>query len=248
MRVLLIGCMIWVLGVGDGFGRIFSFEEGFFQAQGSLEWNEREGVVIGRDDVEFRTKDLSLRAEEVVLYREGEGFKRLEVRGEVRISSNGYTLEGDSGVYDAGEKVLKIFGSNLRMVTPGAVILRAKESFEFYEEEGLFVARGEATVEDRGRVLRSSTLIGRVGLETLELERVDALGGVEVEFGEEELLARGDRGVYLVLREEAVILRRVFVMRGGDEIMGDRMEINFKTGVGKILSTSGVPVRGVVRR
>ena len=248
MRRLAIACMIFVLGAEDGFGRIFSFEEGFFQAQGSLEWNEGEGVVIGRDDVLFRTKDLSLRAEEVVLYRDGDEFKRLEVRGEVRILSNGYTLEGDSGIYDAAEKVLKISGSNLRMVTPESVILRAKESFEFYEEEGLFVARGEATVMDRGRVLRSSKLIGRVGLETLELERVDALGGVEVEFAEEELLARGDRAVYLVLTEKAVVLRRVFVTRRGDEIMGDRMEINFQTGVGKVLSTSGVPVRGIVRR
>ena len=246
MRRLAIACMIFMLGMEDGFGRIFSFEEGFFQAQGSLEWNEGEGVVIGRDDVLFRTKDVSLRAEEVILYRDGDEFKRLEVRGEVRILSNGYRLEGDSGFYDAAEKVLKIFGSNLRMVTPRSVILRAKESFEFYEEEGLFVARGEASVTDRGRVLRSSTLIGRVGLETLE--RVDALGGVEVEFAEEGWLARGDRGVYLILTEKAVVLRRVFVMRRGDEIRGDRMEIDFKTGVGKISSTSGLPVRGVVRR
>jgi lipopolysaccharide export system protein LptA len=78
------------------------------------------------------------------------------------------------------------------------------------------------------------------------LERMDAWGNVIVTRPGE--IARGARGVYFPERDIANLWGKVRITRAGNQLNGEFAEVNFATGISRILSSPSAPVQALIEQ
>lgn len=78
------------------------------------------------------------------------------------------------------------------------------------------------------------------------LERMDAWGNVIVTRPGE--IARGARGVYFPERDVATLWGKVRITRAGNQLNGEFAEVNFATGISRILSSPSAPVQALIEQ
>ncbi len=78
------------------------------------------------------------------------------------------------------------------------------------------------------------------------LERMDAWGNVVVTRPGE--IARGARGVYFPARDVATLWGKVRITRAGNQLNGEFAEVNFATGISRILSSPSAPVQALIEQ
>ena len=228
-------------------------------AQQGIEWHQSDYAFVARGNAVARQGDLQVRADELIArYREVDGatqIYRVEAIGAVNIVSRTERVVGDRGVYDLDEAVAVVTGSDLRMTTPTDLIT-ARESLEYWESRNIAVARGAASVSREDRTLRAETLTATLTPTqtpnqnqdqegALRVTRVDAFDNVNITTASEFI--RGDKGVYDVDRDIAVLEGSVKITRGENQLNGDRAEVNLKTGVSRLISLSKSGQSGRVR-
>ncbi len=233
--------------------------EGLGSSNVPLEINADEGIEWRRDLKQYVASgnaraaqgELEVFGNQLIAhYREGADggteIYRVDAVGDVKIVSPGETAYGDNGVYDIDKQVMVLTGQNLRMVS-GADTITARDSLEYWEEKQLAIARGNAVAIREDKRVRGNTLTAyfvRDAENKLELDRIDALGDVRVATKTE--YATGDKGIYYVKKELANLIGNVKVTQGENQMNGDEAQFNLATGVSKLVSTSGEPVRGLI--
>lgn len=212
-------------------------------SEGGFEFHEKEKVAIARGGASATQGDMTLKAETLAAYfREtangGNEIYRLAADGNVEIRGKEQTAYGARGVYDVDRGVAVLTGGDLRLVTETDVVT-AKDSLEFWRQQNLAVARGDAVaVRDDNRI-RADRLVGLLEDKAdggQEMTRIDADGNVVVTTPSE--VARGDRGTYDINKKLAILTGNVKITRGQNQLNGKAAEVNLDTGISRLLSTA----------
>lgn len=228
-------------------------------AEEGIEWQRDEQVYLARGNAVAKRDELTVRADVLAAhYRRMENGEeriiRVEAIGGLRVETPNETVTGDRAIYYVDERSLRITGSDLRLETANEEVT-ATESLEYFEQaEGgqLAVARGNAVLirlEEGERVegdVISARFSGEGGPDRDSLQQVEAEGDVRVTG--DNVFATGDRAVYYVAEERAVLDGNVKVTRGQNQLNGARAEIDLRSGVSRLLAGEGEPVRGLLSR
>lgn len=258
-RHLLLSLLTVLLLGNDALAQA-SFSDGGaleITADEGIEWQRDEQIYLARGNAVARRDDLTVRADVLLAhYRRmdsgEERIIRVEAIGGLRVETPGETVTGDRAIYYVDERVLRITGDDLRLETENEEVT-ATESLEYFEraESGpMAVARGDAVLrrlaegeQVEGDVI-SAHFSGEGGLSRASLQQVEAEGDVRVTG--DNVFATGERGVYYVADQKAVLDGNVRVTRGQNQLNGGRAEIDLATGVSRLLATEGAPVRGLL--
>jgi lipopolysaccharide export system protein LptA len=223
-------------------------------ADKGIEWQRDKQVYVARGNALARRGEFSVAADTLAAYyREGEDGKtqiyRIDAIGNVVIASTKERVYGDRGVYSMDRGVMQLTGDNLRLETPEDV-LTAEDSLEYwenYEGKPMAVARGNA-MADRPKAkqrIRGDVLTATLGGEGEKLEIVQVDGFGDVRLSTEKEFARGDRAVYYVKDQFALLEGNVKITSGDNQLNGERGEIDLKSGVSRLLG-GGDRVRGLL--
>ncbi len=245
-------------------------------ADEGIEWNQNTKQYIARVNAKAIQGDTTVYGDTLVAYYEeiaggNTEVYRIDAIGNVRIVSPSETAYGEKAVYDVRKGVLVMTGAGLRLVTQTDIVT-ARDSLEYYEERSLAVARGNAVarpVAAKGkakssggeRTVRADVLTAYFVDEAAKkkstkkkaqtsgrstIERMDAYGNVSVTRPGE--VALGSRGVYFPQRELAHLWGRVRITRQDNQLNGEYAEVNFKSGISRILASPSAPVRALIEQ
>lgn len=220
-------------------------------AEQGIEWRRDEKTYIARGNVRAVRGEMAVYADILTAdYREkpdgSTEIWRLTAEGHVRLASRTETIYGDLAVYDMDRGVVTVTGGDLRAETPKEVVT-ARDSLEYWDKEQVVVARGEAEVVQEDKRVRADVLTGHIVKAadgTAKLSTVEAEGNVRISTAKE--FVRADHGVYDLDTELAVLTGGVKVTRGKNQLNGDRAEVNMKTGVSRLLASSGERVHTLI--
>ncbi len=204
----------------------------------------------------------------------GNEIYRLDAVGHVHIFTATDQAWGDKGVYDMDQAVLILTGHALKLTTPQDVVT-ARDSMEYYSQTRISIARGNAVVvTGDGRRIAADTLVsyseppdqpasgapaapkpppppGKPGQPPDELQaasgklkRVEAYGNVDLRTATE--IVYGDRGVYVPDTGKARVIGNVRVTRGDNQVNGVAADVDMKTGVSTMLSSTDQRVHGLI--
>ncbi|MGH6960638.1 MAG: LptA/OstA family protein [Dongiaceae bacterium] len=212
------------------------------EANEGIEWRRDDKLYIARGDAFARRGDLEVRAALLTArYRDraggGSEIWQIEATGNVRLNEPGRTVFGDRAVYNLDDRVLTVTGGKLRIETDAETVT-ADESLEYRENEQMVIARGNAiAVRDDQRV-RADVMIGYFEKQTddkLELIRIAADGDVQVK--SKDTVASGAAGDYDLRTEIMTLNGDVKITNGQNQFNGEVAEVNFDTGISKLLGS-----------
>jgi lipopolysaccharide export system protein LptA len=242
---LIIAAFLALIAIPDAYAQLkinSDAEPVTVEADDGIEWVSDQKIYIARGNAKATRGKLSVAGDTLTAhYRENKAEEteiyRLEALGRVVIASPDRTAYGERAVYDLDQAVAVVIGDNLRMVTAEQTIT-ASESLEYWERRQIAVARGDAVASQKSREIRADALTAffetaRDG--TLKVVRMDAVGNVVITTPRE--VARGDEGVYNVKKGIATLSGNVRITRGETQLNGAVAEVNFKSGISRLLST-----------
>jgi lipopolysaccharide export system protein LptA len=138
-------------------------------ADSGIEWQKQAQVYVARGNAVATRGSTQVRADMLTAhYRPGKGagsgndlggneVYRLDADRHVVISNGADTVTGDQAVYDVGQEIAVITGRDLRLTTATDVVT-ARDSFEWYDQQQLAVARGNAVAVRGDRRIRADVL------------------------------------------------------------------------------------------
>jgi lipopolysaccharide export system protein LptA len=197
----------------------------------------------------------------------GNEIYRVQADGNVHIFTHTDQAWGDRATYDMDQAVLVMTGRNLKLTTPTDV-LTARDDLEYWAQKHMAVARGDAVVQTSdARRLAADTLVayttdappppgGATSASTKasaaddplgssgKLQKVEAYGHVSVRTPTD--MVTGDRAIYVPETGIARIGGTVRITRGQNQLNGSEAEVNMKTGVSRLLSSSTGRVQGLM--
>lgn len=210
-------------------------------APAGFEYHDKLQVAIARGGATATQGDMVLTAETLAAYfrKTGNGGNevyRLLAEGNVQLKNGDRTAHGSRAIYDLDKSVAVLTGDGLRLTTPHETVT-ARDSLEYWRDQELAVARGDALAarpQDRIRADRLVALLARDAHDKLGLSRIDADGGVVITTKSE--IARGDKGTYDLDSEQALLTGNVRVTRGQNQLNGPAAAVDLKSGISRILS------------
>ena len=188
----------------------------------------------------------------------GNEIYRVQAEGNVHIFTETDQAQGDRATYDMDQAVLVMTGRNLKLTTPNEV-LTARDDLEYWSQKHMAVARGEAVVVTKdARRISADTLVAytsdapaQPGSPTRanatpgtgdplassgKLQKVEAYGHVSLRTPTDTVT--GDRAVYVPETGIARIGGNVRITRGQNQLNGAEAEVNMKTGISRLLSST----------
>jgi lipopolysaccharide export system protein LptA len=216
-------------------------------ADNSLEWDQEARTYTARGGAIAKRDNFAIAADTLVAHERDKQPKGTEVykmtaEGNVKITNgrDGKITEiyGDNGVYDIDGEVAVLTGQNLKLVN-GADTLTAKDKFEYWAREKIAVAIGNAEAVRGGpnprhiKADRMKALFKEDAAGNLQTDRVEATGGVTIITATD--VAKGDSALYDLGKNKAVLTNNVQLSRGKNQLAGDKAEVDFATGLSKLL-------------
>jgi lipopolysaccharide export system protein LptA len=206
-----------------------------------FEVHQDENAGVARGNVVATQGDLALRSDTLtVLYRKdasgSTSIYRLLADGNVQVESPEQKAFGDHGVYDIDKSVAVLTGDKLRLETKQDVVT-ARQSLEYWHDQNLMVARGDALAVRGDKRIAADQMIGLLEENAdrqLDMTRIDAKGNVVITTPSE--VARGSQGIYDIGRKIATLTGNVKVTRGQSQLNGSAAEVNMDTGVSRMLA------------
>jgi lipopolysaccharide export system protein LptA len=164
---------------------------------------------------------------------------RLVAQGHVVFTTPSQTAYGDQADYNVDQATLVMTGKNLKIVTPQDIVT-ARDSFEWYDQKQIGVARGDATAVRQGpehKSIRGDVLTAEVtkpANQPSKISKVNAQGHVILI--SEDQIARGDAGVYNLDTGIATMSGHVSLTRGENELRGQYAVVDTNTNVARLLA------------
>lgn len=237
------------------------------EAQNGIEWQQNNKVYIARGNAKATRGEDTVTADTLyAYYRDAQPRQanpassqlrgnsssdqspfdngstqiyRIEAEGHVVFTTPTQTAYGDHTVYDVDQALLVVTGKNLKIVTPQDIIT-ARDSFEWYDQKQLGVARGNAIATRQGpehKSIRGDVLTAQVTKpenQPSKISKVNAQGHVILV--SEDQIARGDSGVYNLETGIATLSGHVSLTRGGNELRGQYAVVDTNTNVARLLA------------
>lgn len=210
-------------------------------ADDSFEWLTEEKRYIAHGNAVAKQGDVELVSDTLTAhYRDksngGTEIWKLVAAGNVLIRSPGQTAHGDLATYELDHGVAVLTGDDLRILTADDKVT-ARDSIEYYASDNRLVARGDAVATRGQDRLESDVLIAHFSESQTgqtELDRLVAPGKVKITTPTD--IVWGNRGVYDIASERAVLEGNVNLLRGANTLEGERAEINLKSGTSRLFS------------
>ena len=214
------------------------------EADRGIEWRRDEKLFVARGNVTAKQGNVTLRADELTAqYRETKGsgtqIHSVTAAGNVRITSNGNSLEGDRGVYDLDREVMTMTGKQVVLVTPEQRVV-ADRSIEFDNKAQVATVRGNATVARGDQRIRADMLkafLRRSPQGGAAISRIEAIGNVHVSTPTE--IARANKGTYDLAAGTASLSGSVRITRGENQLNGENAEFDLRGGTSRLTGTPG---------
>jgi lipopolysaccharide export system protein LptA len=214
------------------------------EAENGIEWLRDARQYIAHGNARATQGEVTVFADRLIAsYREAADGSteifQLEADGNVRIASPAQTAYGDRAAYDLDSQRMRLTGQDLRLVS-AADTVTARDHIDYFQQEKMAVAVGDAVAKRDDRTIRADTLTARFAEDkdgTQQLTRVDADGNVVVTTPNE--IARSRQAVYTVATETAVLSGDVKITQGKNQLNGQRAEVNLRTGVSRLLAGTG---------
>ncbi|MDP9127758.1 MAG: hypothetical protein M3N08_05820 [Pseudomonadota bacterium] len=172
---------------------------------------------------------------------------KITADGNVRITDPRERILGDHAVDDLERHVAIVTGTNLKYETEKDTVT-ARDSLEYWEDKRIAVARGRAVAVTGDRHVEADVLTAEFRTAPSgdqELSKMTATGHVVVITKND--VSRGDRAVYDINRNIAVLTGNVRISRGdGTELTGDVGEVDFKTNQSRLMNEGHGRVRALL--
>lgn len=222
-------------------------EDLIVNADTSLEWNQKQAFYQARGNAHAYQGAQEIFADDLKAYYDpqttGRDITQIHASGNVRFSDAAHTGSGASLIYQSSTKEYKLSGPDARIDGPDGRA-RADQEIHFQQLEKKVILRQSAEIALKdGRRLTGNELY--LFLDSQDnIERIEARGNVSVTQASGSL-AKGDILDYDKQQNKAVLQGQVTVIDGQNQLSGDKAEIDFATGLSKMLTTtSGGRVSG----
>ena len=135
-------------------------------ADSGIEWQQDQQVYIARGNAVAKRGTNEVHADVLTAHyrpsksKSAEGGNevyRLDADGHVVIKGPTQTVVGDQAVYDVDQGIGIVTGKHLRLTTPTDVVT-ARDSLEWYDQQQVAVARGDAVAIRGDRRIRADVL------------------------------------------------------------------------------------------
>jgi lipopolysaccharide export system protein LptA len=135
-------------------------------ADAGIEWEQDKQVYIARgnavatrgaSEVHADTLTAHYRPSKDKSAQGGNEVYRLDADGHVMIKGPNQTVVGDQAVYDVDQQIGVVTGKHLKLTTPTDVVT-ARDSLEWYDQQQVAVARGDALAVRGDRRIRADVL------------------------------------------------------------------------------------------
>jgi lipopolysaccharide export system protein LptA len=135
-------------------------------AENGIEWQQDKQVYIARGNAIARRGDSEVHADVLTAhYRPsknksadgGNEVYRLDADGHVVLKGPNQTVVGDQAVWDVDQQIGVVTGNHLRLTTPTDTVT-ARDSLEWYDQQQVAVARGDALAIRGDRRVRGDVL------------------------------------------------------------------------------------------
>ena len=208
------------------------------EASEGIEWLRDKSVYIARGSARVARGDLSVAADTLTAtYRTDAGGKttvyRVEADGHVVILSKDSRIVGDKAVYDLDKGVAVITGQGLKATSKDNYVT-ARDSLEYWMNQGAVVAKGDAVAADKEREVRADRLYGyfRDDKGAKKLYQVEATGNVRIVSACN--VARAAKAIYNLDNDVASLDGGVKITRGKNQLNGEHAVYNVKSGQAKV--------------
>ncbi len=216
------------------------------EADDGIEWQRANQLYVARGNARAIQGEVTVEADSLVAYyRDDAGgsseIYRLDARGSVTIRSEKEVATGNQAVYDVLNGVLILTGDEVRLVTPEDTIV-ANDSLEYFENDQLAVARGDALAIRQDRRVQADVLMAHfndadAGGGNADVDRIEAVGNVHISTPED--IVNADRGDYQLDAGVATLAGNVRITRGDNQLNGEFAEVDFNTGISRIVGGPG---------
>lgn len=226
-------------------------------ADETLEWHRGKNLFVAKKNAIARQGDVSIEAETLTAnYREAAGsdmeIYRVTAADNVIVRSQDSAAYGDDAVYDIDNGLAVMTGDNLRMTSPDQTVT-AKESFEYWVEDGRITAIGNAKVTrpkpEGGTDTLQADKIAAILKDNDQGQRVlhsmEAIGNVIITTPTEVIT--GAYGIYRAETNKAELTGDVSITRGPNILQGEKAEVDLTTNTSRMFGdeNTGGRVRGV---
>jgi lipopolysaccharide export system protein LptA len=221
------------------------------EADQGIEWDRNNKTYSAKGNAKATRGDQTLYGDILVArYREGDNGKSqifaIEASGSVKMVSPDGTILGQHGIYNLDKHVALVTGGNLRLETKSDVVT-ARDSLEYYDVQGVAIARGAAKVTQPDRIITADVITAHLTKNAQgkqEITSVEAAGNVVVTSKTNPTdgsppktnIARGDSGTYNPKTQIATLTGNVRLTQGDNQVNGQYAEMNTDTGISKVLA------------
>ncbi len=174
---------------------------------------------------------------------------RVVAEGHVHIISEDKDAWGDRAEYDKDKSVTVLTGAALKATTLEDTVT-ARDSLEYWQDQDMAVARGNAKiVKVNGDTLAGDLIGGHFAKDahgTSILKTIESKGNVVVTTATD--VVHGDEGVYDLAAKHTVLFGNVSATHGQNIITGASADVNMDTGVSQVFPAPGTRVNAVFQR
>jgi lipopolysaccharide export system protein LptA len=245
-------------------------------ADRDLEWLQNEKAYVARGDAVAKRGTVTLMADTLIAYyrplktpatpvKEKEahpgavqqpGFDsgnteiwRVVAEGHVHLISEDKDAWGDRAEYDKDKSVTVLTGKALKGATLEDTVT-ARDSLEYWQDQNMAVARGNAKiVKVNGDTLEGDLIGGHFEKDshgTSVLKTIEAKGNVVITTATD--IVHGDEGVYELAAKRTVLFGNVIATHDDNVIKGASAEVNMDTGISHVFPGANERVQAVFKR
>lgn len=233
-------------------------------AEAGIEWQQNQKLFIARGNARATQGEVSVTADELVAhYRDQNGeteVYRVDAHGAVKIASAEETATGTAAVYDFDKAVLVVAGAPVTLTTADGSVT-ADGTLQYWSDERVAVAEGNAVARDQSRSIRADKLVAYFA----PAESGDAAGAGPLKRGRFTLV-RGEGNVRLTTDKETATAERgeynlengiaklegsVKITRENNQLNGGFAIVDTKAGTSRLFGSAreaGVAAPGVEAR
>ncbi|WP_374654364.1 LptA/OstA family protein [Dongia sp.] len=206
-------------------------------ADQGIEWRSKEKTYTARGNAVARQGNSSIAADTLVFYTSGEegSFDRIVATGNVKVTSGSSVGYGDTGEYDATQKLLLLTGSNLKIVSDNDTVT-ARDRIEYWTDRNAITAIGNAMVVRQDTRINGDTATLYFADDpegNSKLSQIQADGKVKVLNNGQTIYSK--HFAYNPDTDIALMTGNVRIIDGGNEYTGQRAEIDNKRKISRIL-------------
>ena len=217
-------------------------------ADNGIEWEKNKEILIASGNAKASRGGITVLAEVLrAYYRKkttgGTDLYRLDAAGGVKIFSDTESMEGQTAVLDFEQAILKVDGKKV-IYKAGPDTITANQQMEYWERQKMAVARGNAVAIHKGKTLRADVLkalLRKNKTGRSEVYIIEAFNNVIIVSDKDTL--RSDSAIYKLDSGIVTLKENVSIIRENSILNGDLAEINFKTGISKLLTVDSVGSR-----